>query len=55
MDIDLRLPSGEHEKEEKEETKEIPNMMDSEHKMHIDDVLGHNIGVNSPSIDMDDF
>ncbi|XP_071685587.1 protein FAR-RED ELONGATED HYPOCOTYL 3 isoform X2 [Rutidosis leptorrhynchoides] len=55
MDIDLRLPSGEHEKEENEETNEIPNMLDGEHKMHDDEVLGHNMGINSPSIDMVDY
>lgn len=68
MDIDLRLPSGEHEKEEKEEAKEISNMMDGEHKMHSEDVLGRDMvgmrdklppdsdgGVNSPSVDMVDF
>ncbi|KVI05251.1 FAR1 DNA binding domain-containing protein [Cynara cardunculus var. scolymus] len=68
MDIDLRLPSGENEKEEKEEAKEMSNMMDGEHKMHSDDVLGRDMvgirdklppdsdgGVNSPSVDMVDF
>lgn len=55
MDIDLRLPSGEHEKEEKEETKEISNMMDGEHKMHNEDVLGRDMVENSPSVDMVDF
>lgn len=54
MDIDLRLPSGEHEKEEKDETKEIPNVMDGEH-MHNEEVLGHNMGVNFPSVDMVDY
>lgn len=68
MDIDLRLPSGEHEKEEKQESKEMSNMMDGEHKMHNENVLGRDMvgirdklppdsdgGVNSPSVDMVDF
>ncbi|KAJ0725274.1 putative transcription factor FAR family [Helianthus annuus] len=53
MDIDLRLPSGDHEKEEKEEAKELSNLIDGD-KIHNEDVLGRDI-VNSPSVDMVDF
>lgn len=34
MDIDLRLPTGEHEKEEEEETTTLDNMLEGEEKLH---------------------
>lgn len=34
MDIDLRLPTGEHEKEEEEETTALDNMLEGEEKLH---------------------
>ncbi|XP_016580413.2 protein FAR-RED ELONGATED HYPOCOTYL 3 isoform X1 [Capsicum annuum] len=37
MDIDLRLPSQDHDKEEEEEQNGIINMLDNEEKMHSDD------------------
>ncbi|XP_009804946.1 protein FAR-RED ELONGATED HYPOCOTYL 3 isoform X1 [Nicotiana tabacum] len=37
MDIDLRLPSRDHDKEEEEEQNGIINMLDNEEKMHSDD------------------
>ncbi|KAK4484336.1 hypothetical protein RD792_006913 [Penstemon davidsonii] len=41
MDIDLRLPSGEHEKEEEEEPNEIVNLLDGEEKpLNVDGVGG---------------
>ncbi|KAK7271552.1 hypothetical protein RJT34_27538 [Clitoria ternatea] len=42
MDIDLRLPSGEHDKED-EETTTIDNMLDSEEKLHNGGIDGRNI------------
>ncbi|XP_076905022.1 protein FAR-RED ELONGATED HYPOCOTYL 3-like isoform X1 [Bidens hawaiensis] len=50
MDIDLRLPSGDHEKEEKEDAKELSNLIDNENKIHNEDII-----INSPSADMVDF
>lgn len=47
MDIDLRLPSGEHEKEE-EESNGIINMLDGEDKLHNLD------GVSGTMVDMED-
>ncbi|KAL8241984.1 hypothetical protein R6Q59_012286 [Mikania micrantha] len=55
MDIDLRLPSGDHEKEEKENEKELSNLIDGEHKIHNEDVLGRDNVVDSPSVDMVDY
>lgn len=60
MDIDLRLPSGDHENEEKEETKEMSNMIDNEHKLQNEEFLSiqeklppdSDIGPNSPSLDV---
>nr|XP_027190196.1 protein FAR-RED ELONGATED HYPOCOTYL 3 isoform X5 [Cicer arietinum] len=62
MDIDLRLPSGEHDKEE-EETTTIDNMLEGEEKLHNGD--GRNMidtgievhalnggDLNSPTVDM---
>ncbi|KAK7322502.1 hypothetical protein VNO77_25883 [Canavalia gladiata] len=64
MDIDLRLPSGEHDKED-EETTTIDNMLDSEEKMPNGGINGRNIvdagievhalnggDLNSPTVDM---
>lgn len=34
MDIDLRLPTGEHDKEEEEETTTLDNMLEGEEKLH---------------------
>lgn len=63
MDIDLRLPSGDHEKEEKEE---VSSMTDNDHKLHSEDMLSRDTvlmrdklpdtetGINSPSVDMFD-
>nr|XP_043631973.1 protein FAR-RED ELONGATED HYPOCOTYL 3-like isoform X2 [Erigeron canadensis] len=55
MDINLRLPSGEHEKEEREESREITIMMDDEHKVHSENALGQNMAVNTQSVDIVDF
>ncbi|KAL4575556.1 hypothetical protein LXL04_022403 [Taraxacum kok-saghyz] len=63
MDIDLRLPSGDHENEEKEEAKEMSNMIDVEHKIHNEEFLtirdksphDNDIVLNSPSLDMVDY
>lgn len=64
MDIDLRLPSGDHENEEKEEeAKEMSNMIDAEHKIHNEEFLSirdksppdNDIGLNSPSLDMAEY
>ncbi|KAK4355797.1 hypothetical protein RND71_024768 [Anisodus tanguticus] len=47
MDIDLRLPSQDHDKEEEEEEQNgIINMLDNEEKVHSDDGM-HGILVNS--------
>ncbi|XP_047179147.1 protein FAR-RED ELONGATED HYPOCOTYL 3 [Vigna umbellata] len=64
MDIDLRLPSGEHDKED-EETTTIDNMLDSEEKLHNGGIDGRNIvdagievhalnggDLNSPTVDI---
>jgi len=63
MDIDLRLPSGDHDNEEKEEAKEMSNMIDAEHKLHNEEFLSiqdkshhdNGIGLNSPSVDMVEY
>ncbi|PON77607.1 FHY3/FAR1 family [Trema orientale] len=45
MDIDLRLPSGEHDKEGEEPTA-IDNMLDSEEKLHNGDIMtGNMVGI----------
>ncbi|KAK4256498.1 hypothetical protein QN277_009350 [Acacia crassicarpa] len=62
MDIDLRLPSGEHDKED-EEPNTIDNLLDGDEKFHNVDVEGRNIvdagvsaldggDLNSPTLDM---
>jgi hypothetical protein len=64
MDIDLRLPSGEHDKED-EEPNTIDNILDVDEKLHNGDIEGENmvdVGVevrvedggdlNSPLVDM---
>ncbi|XP_030484537.2 protein FAR-RED ELONGATED HYPOCOTYL 3 isoform X2 [Cannabis sativa] len=42
MDIDLRLPSGEHDKEGEESTA-IDNMLDGEEKLHNGDIISGNM------------
>ncbi|CAJ2638651.1 protein FAR-RED ELONGATED HYPOCOTYL 3 isoform X3 [Trifolium pratense] len=64
MDIDLRLPSGEHDKEE-EETTTLDNMLEGEEKLHNGDIDGRHMvdagielhalnggDLNSPTVDM---
>jgi hypothetical protein len=64
MNIDLRLPSGEHDKED-EEPNTIDNILDGDEKLHNGDIEGENmvdVGVevhveddgdlNSPTVDM---
>ncbi|CAL5201219.1 unnamed protein product [Lathyrus oleraceus] len=64
MDIDLRLPSGEHDKEE-EETTTLDNMLDGDEKLHNGGIDGRHIvdagievhalnggDLNSPTVDM---
>lgn len=67
MDIDLRLPSGEHDKED-EEPNAIDNILNGDEKLHNGDIEGENmvdVGVevrvedggdlNSPTVDMGVF
>ena len=64
MDIDLRLPSGEHDKED-EEPNAIDNILNGDEKLHNGDIEGENIvdvgvevrvedggDLNSPTVDM---
>ncbi|CAK8564850.1 unnamed protein product [Lathyrus sativus] len=64
MDIDLRLPSGEHDKEE-EETTTLDNMLEGDEKLHNGGIDGRHIvdagievhalnggDLNSPTVDM---
>lgn len=64
MDIDLRLPSGEHDKED-EEPNAIDNILNGDEKLHNVDIEGENIvdvgvevrvedggDLNSPTVDM---
>jgi hypothetical protein len=64
MDIDLRLPSGEHDKEE-EETTTLDNMLEGEEKLHNGGIDGRHMvdagievhalnggDLNSPTVDM---
>lgn len=66
MDMNLRLPSGELEKEEAEQ-KELVNILDTEHRLHNEDGVSRDMvdvdrlhaeddgGINSPPADMVEY